>query len=388
MAGSTKASRPLSPAALDRNANAAYAGHAVLTIAVGLVSLGLLMVYSTSSVKSAFSDSHTQVYTLSRQLQWVFIAIVAGGIAAWAPTSLLRAIAKPAMLISLALLAATLLFAPERNKAKRWLYIAGISVQASEFFKIAVLLFLADRLSRRERAQSFGDSMPFAPVLLPLGVGVVLVLLAPDLGMSLFLVAEIVVLLGLGGVRPTRFVPLLLTSLPLIVFYAYTRFGHVRKRIELFSNNEGNSQVREALIAMGSGGLMGVGLGEGKQKLGYIAEAHTDFIFAVIGEELGFLGCAGVVLAFMAFIWYGRKVAWHAREVGGDGSHGFYLAAGATFIVCFQALINIAVVTATAPTKGVSLPFISVGGSNLVVACTCVGLIVNVSRRSVRRGRR
>jgi cell division protein FtsW len=209
---------------------------------------------------------------------------------------------------------------------------------------------------------------------------VAFVLVAPDLGASLFIVAEAVILLGLAGVRPTRVVPFALTVVPVIVFFAYTRFPHVRERLALYADGAAaGSQVHEALVAIGSGGFLGKGLGEGAQKVGFFSEAHNDFIFAVIGEELGFVGCAAVVLGFMAFVWYGRRVAWRARVLG---PHAFYLAAGATFIVAFQALINIALVTATAPTKGVSLPFISTGGSNLMMACTCVGLIVNVSRRA------
>ena len=122
-----------------------------------------------------------------------------------------------------------------------------------------------------------------------------------------------------------------------------------------------------------------MGLGEGAQKLGYFAEAHNDFIFAVIGEELGFAGCAAVVVGYMLLAWYGRGIAWHARRLG---PHAIYLAAGATFLIVFQALINVAVVTATAPTKGVSLPFISTGGSNFLMACTCIGILLNVARRS------
>jgi cell division protein FtsW len=138
-------------------------------------------------------------------------------------------------------------------------------------------------------------------------------------------------------------------------------------------------QVREALVAIGSGGLTGVGLGEGGHKLGFVPEIQTDFIFAMVGEELGFLGCVGVVLTFMLFTWYGSRLAWHARALG---SYACYLAAGAVFIVAFQAVINLAVVTGLAPTKGIALPFLSKGGSNLLMVSICVGLLVNIARRT------
>ncbi|MEZ6007216.1 MAG: FtsW/RodA/SpoVE family cell cycle protein [Planctomycetota bacterium] len=118
------------------------------------------------------------------------------------------------------------------------------------------------------------------------------------------------------------------------------------------------------------------------QKLHYVAEAHTDFIFSIIGEELGFLGCAAVVCAFMGLVVHGRRIAWSARAWSPQDPFPFYVAAGATFLITFQALVNLAVVTGSAPTKGVSMPFISVGGSNLLVMATCVGLLVNVARAS------
>ena len=369
-----------------------HAGRMVCAVTLGLVALGLVMVYSSTAAVSARASGTLDILStastryadptaaLLRQLRWVLIAAVAGYVAYRLPLEWLRRLARPAMLITLVMLALVLIIGPDRNHSRRWIVFAGMSVQPSEFFKVAILLHLSTHLAARERASAFGHGAPLLQVLFPVGVGVALVLVAPDLGTSLFLVAEAVVLLGLAGVRPSRFVPAALIALPALMFYGWRRFGHVRERIRLFTAPpEAGSQIQESLVAVGSGGLVGRGLGEGTQKLGYVAEQKTDFIFSVIGEELGFLGAAGVVIAFMVFIWYGRKVAWEARVLG---PQAFYLAAGATFIVSFQALVNIAVVTASAPTKGVSLPFISVGGSNLLMAGICVGLIANVSRRT------
>jgi cell division protein FtsW len=351
----------------------------VLGVTVGLIALGLVMVYSTSAGLEAARGS-ADAGGLVRQLRWVLLAGLLGWAVSRASESLLRRAARPVLAAAVLLLVLTLVLGPAVKGSRRWLYVGAFSIQPSELLKIGVLLYLADRLASREGAQSFGHPGPLLPILAPVGLGVGLVLVAPDLGTSLFLVAETVVLLGLAGVRPTRVVPFALTVVPVILVFAYTRFPHVRERLALYTEGPGaGTQVHEALVAIGSGGLWGKGLGQGAQKVGYFSEAHNDFIFAVIGEELGFLGCASVVLGFMAFAWYGRHVAWRARVLG---PHAFYLAAGATFIVAFQALINIAVVTATAPTKGVSLPFISTGGSNLMMACTCVGLILNVARRT------
>ena len=358
-----------------------HAARMVMAATGCLIGLGVVMVYSTSSALGA-GENEANAAMLIRQLRWVVLGVLVGFAVSRVKLETLRTIARPVLGLSLVLLVLTLVLSSPVKGSRRWLQFGGMTIQSSELLKIGVLLYLADVLSVHERARSFGHAPRLLPLLAPVGLGVTLVLVAPDLGTSLFIVAEAVVLLGLAGVRPTRVVPFAITVVPVILVFAYTRFPHVRERLALYSGGPGaGSQVHEALVAIGSGGILGKGLGEGAQKLGYFAEAHNDFIFAVIGEELGFLGCAGVVVAYMVIAWYGRIIAWHAR---GLGPHALYLAAGATFLVVFQALINIAVVTATAPTKGVSLPFISTGGSNFLMACTCVGLILNVARRAAR----
>ncbi len=371
--------RTLTVKSLSTGREVQHAGRMVLGVAAGLVALGLVMVYSTSSAMGNLAgDAHSGV--LVRQLRWVVLGILVAWGAARVPLELLRKVALPLLGLAIVLLALTLVLGPAVKGSRRWLYVAGVSIQASELLKLGVLLYLADRLAERENAQALGAKCPLLPMLAPIGIAVMLVLVEPDLGTSLFIVAEAVILLGLAGVRPTRVIPFAVTVIPVIVFFAYTRFPHVRSRLAMYTGGPGSgSQVHEALVAIGSGGVFGKGLGQGAQKLGYFSEAHNDFIFAVIGEELGFLGCAGVVIAFMLLAWYGKTIAWRARVLG---PHALYLAAGATFILVFQALINIAVVTATAPTKGVSLPFISTGGSNLLMACACVGIILNVARRA------
>jgi cell division protein FtsW len=362
-----------------RSLEVQHAGRVILGASAGLIALGLVMVYSTSSAMGSLNgEAHSS--GLIRQLRWVVLGIGLAWVVSRVPLEGLRRAARPVLTLAVVLLLMAVVLGPAVNGSRRWLHFAGMSLQPSEILKIGVLLYLADALSMRERARSFGHSTPLLPVLAPIGIGVTLVLVAPDLGTSLFIVAEAVVLLGLAGVRPTRFVPFALMVIPVIVVFAYTRFPHVRNRLAMYSTgNEAGTQVHEALVAIGSGGLLGKGLGEGAQKLGFFSEAHNDFIFAVIGEELGFLGCAAVVIGYMLLAWYGRSVAWRARVLG---PHALYLAAGATFILVFQALINIAVVTATAPTKGVCLPFVSTGGSNFLMACTCLGIILNVARRT------
>lgn len=357
-----------------------HAGRMVLGLAVALTALGLVLCYSSSSALLAMKGKEPHG-VLVKQLTWTMLAAVGAWILVHVPLSTLSRLARPALLVMLGLLVATALFGVEVNGSRRWLEILGQRVQPSEFFKLGVLLYLSDALAKREEGAHFGRQPPLAGLLAPLLLGVGLVLIQPDLGTSLFLVAQSVVLLGLAGVRPTRLAPTALLMLPAILALAWTRFPHVQKRWSLWAVGEsgGRTQVEESLMAIGSGGLLGRGLGQSQQKLGYLSESHTDFIGAVLGEELGFLGCAAVIVAFMAIVWYGRKVTLAARALSPQAA---FLAGGATFVIAFQAAINLAVVTNSAPTKGIPLPFISVGGSNLLLMLACVGLIVNVARRA------
>lgn len=351
------------------------AGRVVLGTAVGLTALGLVMLYSYTSGRGAAPGPVSGANAVFvQQLRWVFLGLLAGWAAALVPLAWLRRAVVPAFVVVLLLLLLVWVTGYEAKGARRWIHFMGISIQPSEVLKLVVVLYMAHRLAAREEGGPFARPTPPAAILAPVGLGAVLVLIEPDLGTSLFIVAEAVVLLALAGIRPTRFLPFACVALPLIGLYAYTRFAHVRDRLA-----GAGEQVKEALVAIGSGGLVGVGLGEGTQKLGYVPEMKTDFIFSLIGEELGFLGCAGVVIAFMALAWYGSRLAWNARLLG---PYAYYLAAGAVFVIVFQALINIAVVTGVVPTKGISLPFISKGGSNFLMMSIAVGLLVNVARRT------
>jgi cell division protein FtsW len=355
------------------------AGRVVLAAAVALAALGVVVIYSSSSGRGAALGTDTTL-ALSRQLRFLTIGALVGWVLARARLETIRKATGPALVAVLVLLAVTLVLGRAANNSRRWITVLGFSVQASELLKLAVVAWLADRLAARESETAFGARTPLLALLAPVAIGAGLVLVQPDLGTALFVVAVALVVLALAGIRPTRIVPFALTVGPLLFLYGLARFAHVRKRLALFASDaDPGGQVHEALVALGSGGLLGRGLGEGTQKLFYVPEANTDFIFAVIGEELGFVACAGVVLAFAAIAWFGRRVAWRARILG---PHAYYLGAGAVFVIAFQALVNIAVVTGMVPTKGVSLPFVSLGGSNLVVSCACVGLVWNIARRT------
>jgi cell division protein FtsW len=359
--------------------SARAAARTVLGVAIGLTCLGTVMIYSSA----VWNDRYDPDRLLLRQLAWAAVASVVAFACARVPLSWVRRHAHVALLVALVLVGLVLVFGRTVNNSRRWLDLFGLRMQPSEFLKVAVIVYLADRLARREE-EPFERSAPWPALLAPVGIGVLLVMAQPDLGTSLFVGALAVVLLGLAGVRPGHIVPLAAAGVPLLVYAAASKFRHVRERLSfLILGERASDQLQQAVIAVGSGGLFGVGLGASTHKLGgRVPELHTDFIFAAIGQELGFVGCAAVILAFMALVVYGKRVAERAQEE--VGAFPFYLAAGAAFCVGFQALINVAVVTACAPTKGVSLPFVSLGGSNLVVSFACVGLILNVGRETER----
>lgn len=356
------------------------AGRVVLGVAIALTALGLVMAYSSSSARLSDSDRDVNG-VLVKQACWAVLAAAACAVCARVPLSTLERAAKPLLAVVLVLLVATLLTGVSVKGARRWFELLGVRFQASELLKLAVVLFLARGLAEREKDSHFGSQAPMLPLLLPVALGLGLVLVEPDLGSSLFVGALTIVMLGLAGVRPSRVAPLLVFAMPALALLAYAKFPHVQRRWELWSRGAEavGGQVQESLVAIGSGGALGRGLGHGTQKLFFVQESNTDFIGAVLGEELGFLGCFAVILGFLAVVWYGRKVTLGARALS---PHAAYLAGGAAFVIAFQAAINLAVITNVAPTKGIPLPFISVGGSNLVLVLSCVGLIVNVARRA------
>jgi cell division protein FtsW len=341
------------PRAPEADALGAFVAALVLT------GLGLLCVYSFGGDQ------------VVRQALWAALAVAVAIAVSRIPLETLRRAAVPALAVAAALLALALLAAPTIAGTKRWLVIPSVGVfQPSEIAKIAVVLFLASRLADAKAGE------PLLPRVWHVVPVCVLVLMAPDLGTTVFLAAVITALLLVAGARVGRLLVVLVAAAVLLLIVA-SQVPYMRKRLDFFEG-ELNYQQVQALIAFGSGGLMGNGLGAGRQKLDYLPAGHTDFVLPNLGEELGFLGVALVGLLFGLLCVYGVRVAIAAarrREM-----FGFYVASGATFLVVFQAVVNMAVATAAAPTKGISLPFLSQGGSNLLAALAATGLVVNVGR--------
>jgi cell division protein FtsW len=332
----------------------------VFVPALVLTGLGLVCVYS-------FGGS--QVW---RQAIWAVIAIAVALAVSRIPLDRLRRAAVPLLAVCGLLLLYALLFAPRIAGTHRWIVIPSVGFfQPSELAKIAVVLFLAHRLADRP-AEDRGLLLQAWPVL----VLCLLVLLAPDLGTAAFLAVLAAILMLIGGARIGRILVLAAGTVPVLLLVA-SRYPYMQSRLDFFRGKLNYQQV-QALLALGNGGFLGRGLGAGRQKMFYLPEGHTDFVLPNVGEELGFVGVALIGLLFSLILLNGLRVALAAARRG--GGFAFYVACGATFVVVFQALVNIAVATGAAPTKGISLPFLSHGGSNLLISMIAVGLIVNVGR--------
>jgi cell division protein FtsW len=326
-----------------------------------LVGLGLVGVYS-------FGARH-----VARQVAWAAIGTGACWAVSRVPLRLVRGAATAFFAAVAALLAACLLFAEPIAGTRRWIELPGGFgyLQPSELAKLAVVLFLARRLE--ERGREGGSVWVAAWPILPLCV---LVLLAPDFGTTVYLAALAATMLFVAGAPLGRVVACGLAALPVLLLAA-ARFPYVAERLRFFQG-ERSYQLQQAELALASGGIIGNGLGAGRQKLGYLPAGHTDFVLPNLGEELGFVGVALVGTLFALILVHGVRVALAASRA--RDTFAFLAAFGATFLVVFQALLNIAVSTGAAPTKGISLPFLSQGGSNMLVSLLAIGLVANVGR--------
>lgn len=355
----------------------------LLGVVLALVSMGMLMVWSTTVYEAmrprseAFGDP---LFYLRRQVQWAILGSIALAIA-W--TTDLRALLHRRFLL-LGVIAAVLvvvLLTPAVNGAHRWFRVGGFNAQPSEVAKLVAILFLVGHCSDRARLETLrGAVLGFGALGLIAG----LVAVEPDLGTAAVISATGAVILLVAGVRLAHAALLALPGVALVAVYAAARFQHVKTRISVFMDPDADPmgkgyQIRQALIALGSGGPTGLGLGSSKQKLFFLPEDHTDFILAILGEELGLIGTVAVVALFGAFVCFGIRIALGARS-----REGFLLAIGLTTLVGLQAAMNVAVVTASMPTKGISLPFVSFGGSSLLFAMTGVGMLLGVATESAR----
>jgi cell division protein FtsW len=347
----------------------------------GLIAIGLVMVFSASSA-TAYATYHDTAFFLKRQLMWLVI----GGSFAYAAyridyTKLKRA--SPAIVgITVALLLLTLIphIGFQTGGARRWLGASFLSFQPSEISKLAIVLFLAAKLSTiGQDVRSLVRGV--VPCLLVAALIAVLILLEPDMGTASLVMFTSFGMLFCAG---ARFEHLLVCGLALLppVALAVGSSAYKRARILAFLDPWKDAQntgfhIVQSLLALGSGGIFGLGLGASRQKFFYLPEAHTDFIFAVVGEELGMLGTMIVLALFAAFAIRAFMLAQRTTD-----RFGFFIIVGCALLIVIQAFINIGVVTSSWPVTGVPLPFISFGGTSLIVSLVAVALIMNVARRT------
>ncbi|HLZ39477.1 MAG TPA: putative lipid II flippase FtsW [Candidatus Sulfotelmatobacter sp.] len=352
----------------------------LFTVTMLLVFLGLVMVFSASAVMARERFGSPYAF-LSKQLIWAV-----AGLAAMVVTMRLdyRRYKHPALVFSLmgvtTLLLISVFFLDRSHNTHRWIHAGGFSFQPSELAKPVLILFLAYFLENRSKAMNDvrNTLLPAAaPVLVFLG----LIVLQPDLGTAIACAGIAACIFYVAGMRMRYFGYSFAASLvPLYFLIFHVSFR--RDRILAFLNPYADRQkagfhIIQSLIAVGTGGVTGMGLMEGKQKLFYLPEPHTDFIFAVTAEELGLVGALFVVTLFAIFLWRGMRASWRTED-----AFGRYLAVGITCMVVLQAFINISVVLGMMPTKGIPLPLVSYGGSSLFVTLACVGVLLNITKQA------
>jgi cell division protein FtsW len=345
-----------------------------------LVVAGIVMVYSSSYIVAMKRFGNEYLFLRKHLFFAVFgLASFIGGM--YIPYRLYRRLTYPILIFSLILLSLVFIngVGVEAGGARRWLHLGPVTFQPSEVAKLAVVIFLAYSLEAKQRCiKSFSPG--FLPHLLVPVVPILLILVEPDFGTAMVLAAVTFIMMFIGGVRLTYLLSIVVLALPALA-YLIMNAGYRMKRMLVFLDpwkdpTGAGFQMVQSFLAFGSGGLFGVGLGEGRQKLFFLPEAHTDFILSILGEELGFIGVAVVIGLFILFLLCGIKAALKAPDL-----FGTYLAAGLTSLVILQAVINMGVVMGLLPPKGLPLPFISYGGTSLVMSMTMAGILLNIYRR-------
>lgn len=352
----------------------------LLVIAMALVLFGMLMVYSTTGViaEERFGDP---LFYVKKQGMALLAGVVLMGILSRIPVEKFRKLSPFLLLASLGLLVMTLLpgIGDSAGGAKRWIHLGFVRFQPVEFVKVFMIIFFAGYVSRHEKELSSFVRGIVKPLTLVFSAAVLL-LLQPDFGSACVISGVCLgMLLGSGARLSHMAVTGLVVAAmaAILVFSSAYRLQRVKTFLDPLRDPGGKGyQLVQSLIAVGSGEVTGVGLGESQQKLFFLPAAHTDFIFAVVGEELGFVGCSAVILLFLAFLWRGLVVASRSAT----STFHYALALGLTLLVVFPALLNIGVVIGLLPTKGLVLPLIGFGGSSLVCTLAGIGILLGISR--------
>ncbi len=351
----------------------------LFTISVILICVGIVMIYSSSSIY-ALEKYHDDFFFLKRHMAFLLIGAFLTFLVMIVDYRRLRGFSRPLLLISLFLLVLVLIpgIGREVSGARRWFRFKFISFQPSELANMAIIIYISDFLSRK------GDVIKqffkgFLPPMCVLGLTALLILMQPDLGTTLAIGMVVFIMLFVAGVRGTYLLSVVLASIPalyLLIFSVPYRRSRIMSFLNPWLDPKGSGfQIIQSQIALGSGGIFGLGLGHSKQKLFYLPAAHTDFIFSIIGEELGLLGTLGIIILFIIFIQQGLKIIKNSTD-----KFGYFLSLGLVLMLTLKAVINIGVSCGVLPTKGLPLPFISYGGSSLVFDMLSLGILINIAR--------
>jgi cell division protein FtsW len=337
------------------------------------------MIYSASSIY-ALERYKDGFFFLKRHLSFLLIGALLGFLVMTMDYKSLKRWAKPLIIASVLLLILVLIpgIGREVAGARRWFRFKAFSFQPSELANLAVIIYVADFISRKgDDIRTFAKG--FLPPVMILGLVALLVLVQPDLGTTVALGVVVFIMLFVAGVKFSYLLSVVLAALPLLYILIFS-VPYRRMRILAFLNpwldpKGSGFQIIQSQIALGSGGLFGAGLGHSRQKLFYLPAAHTDFIFSIIGEELGLIGTVGLVILFMLFIQQGLKVIKNAPD-----KFGYFLSLGLILMITLKAVINIGVSCGALPTKGLPLPFISYGGSSFIFDIISVAILINIAR--------
>jgi len=347
----------------------------LILVTLGLVAFGLVMVFSATSASAALGEGDPMRFLIKQGL-YAVAGLVLLAVFTRVDYHALRPLAPLLLAVAFVGCIAVLAIAPSINGAQRWFLVGPISIQPAEIAKLAVLVWACAVLSRRPVPTTLGELLK--PVGIVVAVFGALIVVEPDLGTTIALFVMIAGILLVSGV-PVRLFALTATLALGAGALAIWMEPYRRERLFSFLDPWKDAQGAgfqnvQAIIGMGSGGITGEGLGQGIQKVNFLPEAHTDMIFAVVGEELGFVGSSLVIAAFAVFAWAGFRVALQCRD-----PFGKRLAAGITTLICGQAAVNLAAVLGIAPLTGIPLPFVSYGGSSLLVLLCCVGVLLNIA---------
>jgi len=349
----------------------------LILVTLALVAFGVVMVYSATSASAAVGGANPNYY-VERQVAYAFLGILLMVIAQRWDYRRLRTLAPTLVLVSIALLLAVLAIGPAVNGARRWISLGPAVFQPSEFAKLSLAVWAAAYLARHPAPRTLKELG--RPIGALAGAYCVLLIVEPDLGTAIALMLMLAAMLLVAGTPMSVLGPALGLAGALgtaAIWLEPYRRARFFAFLHPWHDAQGTGfQIVQAMIGMGSGGIFGVGLGQGVQKIFYLPEAHTDMMLANIGEELGLLGVTAVIAAYMLFAYAGLRVALGCRD-----PFGKRLAVGLTVLVCGQALVNIAAVMGLAPLTGIPLPFLSYGGSSLVVLLASVGILLNIAAR-------